>query len=103
MSHQIRLAIIGGGLAGASCANALAHNQHLDIHVFESAPVMSEHGAAVALAINSQRALRHVLSAQGAGMMETVMRRAQAVPMRSTRNMLVSDITYLQASLPRSF
>lgn len=90
-SDPIRLAIIGSGLAGAALANALAHHSHLQIHIFEAAPVVSERGAAVALATNTQEALRHIFGASNAVSAEEVMSRAQAVPMKSSRLAMVSE------------
>ena len=61
MSHEfrrIRVAISGGGIAGASLFHALLKHPHLDVHIFESAPVFREAGAAVGLTQNAQSALR---------------------------------------------
>lgn len=60
-SSAIKIAIIGGGLAGVSIANALLRYAHLDVHVYESAPEFSERGAAVGLAGDSQRAMKQVV------------------------------------------
>lgn len=57
----IEIDVIGGGLAGASIANALFPYAHLDVHVYESAPELSERGAAVGLAGDSQRAMKQVV------------------------------------------
>lgn len=81
---RIRIAIIGGGLAGASLANALIQLPHLDIQVYESAPEFSERGAAVGLAVNAQRALQHIMPAS-----QAMLDRAGAVPMNSSRVVLV--------------
>ncbi len=35
-TRRIRLAIVGGGLAGATLANALIQIPHIEIHVYES-------------------------------------------------------------------
>ncbi|KAI1123319.1 salicylate hydroxylase [Nemania abortiva] len=82
-SRTIRIAIIGGGLAGASLANALIRIPQLDIHVFESAPEFSERGAAIGLACNAQRALQQFVPSS----ME-LLGAAGAVPMRSSRLMM---------------
>ncbi|KAI1746491.1 salicylate hydroxylase [Xylaria castorea] len=82
-SHTIRIAIIGGGLAGASLANALIRIPQLDIHVFESAPEFSERGAAIGLSCNAQKALQQFIPSA----ME-LLGAAGAVPMRSSRVMM---------------
>ncbi|KAI1172987.1 salicylate hydroxylase [Nemania sp. FL0916] len=84
-SPSIRIAIIGGGLAGASLANALFRIPQLDVHVFESAPEFSERGAAIGLSCNAQRALRQVIPTAS-----DLLRAAGAVPMRSSRVMIGS-------------
>ncbi|KAI1394173.1 salicylate hydroxylase [Hypoxylon trugodes] len=76
----IRVAIIGGGLAGATLANALIKHSHLEIHLFESAPEFSERGAAVGLSINSQNGLGQIVSSA-----DELLNKAGAVPMSSTR------------------
>ncbi|OTA62747.1 salicylate hydroxylase [Hypoxylon sp. EC38] len=68
----IRVAIVGGGFAGATLANALLGVSHLETHIFESAPEFSERGAAVGLSENARIA------------------KAGAVPINSTRIMLGS-------------
>lgn len=83
-NRRLRIAIIGGGLAGATLANALFDQPHLDIHIFESAPEFSERGAAVGLAVNAQRALAEIIPSANA-----LLDRAGAVPMNSTRVVIV--------------
>ncbi|KAI0393146.1 salicylate hydroxylase [Xylariaceae sp. FL0594] len=46
-TDRFRVAIIGGGLAGATLANALLRLLQLDVHIFESAAKFSERGAAI--------------------------------------------------------
>ncbi|KAI0197977.1 salicylate hydroxylase [Astrocystis sublimbata] len=65
-SNRFRVAIVGGGLAGATLANALLQLSQIEVHVFESAPEFSERGAAVGLAINAQMALNEILSGPAA-------------------------------------
>ncbi|KAI1352182.1 salicylate hydroxylase [Xylaria sp. FL0043] len=77
--------MIGGGLAGATLANALVRELHLEIHVFESASEFSERGAAVGLGINAQLALNQVLPTATA-----LLGRAGAVPLNSSRTILGS-------------
>ena len=57
-SCSIRVAIAGGGIAGASLFHALLMHPHLDVHIFESAVVFREAGAAVGLTQNAQSALK---------------------------------------------
>ncbi|KAM7210407.1 hypothetical protein V8F06_014211 [Rhypophila decipiens] len=91
LDTPIRIAIIGGGLAGAALANALVRVPKLEVHVYESAAEFSERGAAVGLSINAQRALEHVFSSSrtSATAATTVAKdllvRAGAVPMNSSR------------------
>lgn len=84
-SSTIRIAIIGGGLAGATLAHALIQIPHLNIQVYESAPEFSERGAAVGLSINSQRALEQIIPSAKA-----LLEKAGAVVMNSSRMVLVS-------------
>ncbi|KAI1462013.1 salicylate hydroxylase [Annulohypoxylon moriforme] len=82
---RIRVGIIGGGLAGATLANALIVHPHLDVEVFEAAPKFSERGAAVGLSMNAQNALRQIIPSA-----EELLAKAGAVDMNSTRTMLGS-------------
>ena len=54
---RLRIAISGGGLAGAITCHALSLHAHLDVHIFESAPAFKEAGAAIGIARNAQKAL----------------------------------------------
>ncbi|KAH8597903.1 salicylate hydroxylase [Bisporella sp. PMI_857] len=56
-SPRLRVAIIGGGLAGATLFHALMKYSHLDLHVYEAGAQFSERGAAVGLSSNAQAAL----------------------------------------------
>ncbi|KAI1260714.1 salicylate hydroxylase [Xylariaceae sp. FL1019] len=82
---SIRIAIVGGGLAGASLANALISIPKLEIHIFESAPEFSERGAAIGLSRNAQRALQEFVPSA-----KNLLRAAGAVRMRSSRLMIGS-------------
>lgn len=53
----IRIAITGGGLAGATLIYALLQHSHLDVQIFESAAAFKEAGAAVGIARNALSAL----------------------------------------------
>lgn len=57
MDSKIRIAISGGGLAGASLLRALLQYPHLDIDIFESASEFKEAGAAVGTTRNALAAL----------------------------------------------
>lgn len=80
----LRIAIIGGGLAGATLATALLKYLHLTISIFESAPEFSERGAAVGIAANGQAAL-----AEMGGPLSDVVERAGGVFMTSSRLCMV--------------
>ncbi|KAI1386325.1 salicylate hydroxylase [Hypoxylon trugodes] len=84
-SKRIRIAIIGGGLAGASVANGLFHLPHIEVHVFESAPEFYERGAAAGISLNAQRALNAIIPLD-----RGVLQKAGAVPMNSSRIILGS-------------
>jgi salicylate hydroxylase len=83
-THKIRIAISGGGLAGAAAARALLRQPHLDIHIYESAPEFSERGQGIGMAVNAQRALKHLV-----GDVDGFFSRVGAVSMNSTRIMIV--------------
>ncbi|KAI1395720.1 salicylate hydroxylase [Hypoxylon fuscum] len=83
---RLRIAVIGGGLAGATLANALIQIPHLEIQVFESAPTFSERGAAVGLGSNAQQALEQILP----GRKDDLLKRAGAVPLNSARSVVGS-------------
>lgn len=80
----IKVAIIGGGLAGISMANALMGKAHLSVQVFEAAADLAERGAAVALSTNAQRALERILPSA-----QEVLEKAGAVTMNPMRMMIV--------------
>ncbi|KAI0834446.1 FAD/NAD(P)-binding domain-containing protein [Hypoxylon sp. FL0890] len=79
-SPPIRIAVIGGGLAGAVLANALLQVPHIHIEIYESAPEFSERGAPVILTGTAQKSLQRAIPSA----ME-VLQKAGAVPMNSTR------------------
>ncbi|KAF3765288.1 FAD/NAD(P)-binding domain-containing protein [Cryphonectria parasitica EP155] len=86
-SSTIKIAVIGGGLAGASIANALLRYAHLEVHVYESAPEFSERGAAIGLSGDAQRALQKVVGVSEASAM---LQRPGAVLQASTRTCIGS-------------
>ncbi|KAI8945740.1 FAD/NAD(P)-binding domain-containing protein [Xylaria longipes] len=83
MNPPIRIAIIGGGLAGASLHHALIKFTHLDVHIFESAAAFKEAGMAIGIARNAQAALE-LIGPSAAQCLD----RAGAVPMKGVRFML---------------
>lgn len=82
MAHaqQLRIAISGGGLAGASLIHALLKYPHLDVHVFESASAFRENGMAIGIARNALTAL-DLLGPSSAQSLS----RAGAVPQQGVR------------------
>lgn len=93
-TSPIKIAVIGGGLAGAAIANGLLRHAHLDVHVYESAPEFSERGAAVGLASDAQRALKQVVGDSEA---ITLLEKAGAVVQASSRLCIVrhNPITHI--------
>lgn len=57
MTPKIRVAISGGGLAGATLLHALLPHKHLDVHIFESAAAFKEAGQAVGIFRNALSSL----------------------------------------------
>jgi salicylate hydroxylase len=55
--NRIRVAIAGGGIAGATLFYALRQHRHLDVHIFEAAPNFREAGASVGIHYNAFKAL----------------------------------------------
>ncbi|KJZ69353.1 hypothetical protein HIM_11254 [Hirsutella minnesotensis 3608] len=82
---RMRVAIIGGGLAGAALANGLQQVAHLEMHVYEAASDFSERGAALGLAELHQLALAQLLPS-----VDDTLSKAGAVPMTSTRVLIGS-------------
>ncbi|KAI0151151.1 salicylate hydroxylase [Pestalotiopsis sp. NC0098] len=83
MNPPIRVAIIGGGLAGASLIHALIQYSHLDVHIFEAAKEFKEAGMAIGIARNAQAAL-DLIGPSAAQCLD----RAKAVPMKGVRFIL---------------
>jgi salicylate hydroxylase len=84
MHTMIRMAIVGGGLAGLAAANALARFG-TEAEVFEASPVLGEVGAAVNIAPNATR----VLLAIGLG--EKIASVGNSSPGIYTRNMQTGE------------
>lgn len=83
MAPSIRIAIIGGGLAGASLIHALIKSPHLDVRIFEAAPEFKEAGMAIGISRNAQAALRLIGPSA-----EQCLDQAGAVPMKGVKFML---------------
>lgn len=60
MERNIKVAIIGGGIAGLALVTNLVKNKNLDVHLFESAPQFSEIGAGISFGANAVKAI-HLL------------------------------------------
>ncbi|KAI0388968.1 hypothetical protein F5Y17DRAFT_450934 [Xylariaceae sp. FL0594] len=82
----IRVAIVGGGVAGASLLHALLKHPHIDADLFESATEVKAGGMAIGIARNAQSALE-LMGPSAAACLE----RAGAVAMRGVRFMVVSE------------
>lgn len=83
MTLPIRIAIIGGGLAGASLIHALIKSPHLDVHIFEAAPEFKEAGMAIGISRNAQAALKLIGPSA-----EQCLDQAGAVAMKGVKFML---------------
>ncbi|MEK7739293.1 MAG: FAD-dependent monooxygenase, partial [Pseudomonadota bacterium] len=58
MDKEIRVAVIGGGIAGLALTTQLVKNKHLDVHLFESASQFSEIGAGISFGANAVKAIQ---------------------------------------------
>ncbi|KJZ71487.1 hypothetical protein HIM_09126 [Hirsutella minnesotensis 3608] len=82
---QIRLAIIGGGLAGTALANGLMRIPHIETHIYEVSESFSERGAALGLAPIHQQALGQLVEP-----IDETFARAGAVSIASMRSLVGS-------------
>lgn len=57
MNTHIRIAVVGGGIAGLALASNLSKHAHLDVQMFESAPQFSEIGAGISFGANAVKAI----------------------------------------------
>lgn len=57
MGKQIKVAVIGGGIAGLALTTQLVKNQNLDVNLYESAPQFSEIGAGISFGANAVKAI----------------------------------------------
>jgi salicylate hydroxylase len=83
--EKIRIAVIGGGIAGVTVANALARHAHIDLNVYEAAPYFSERGAGIGLSNLALAALDEILPSAT----ELLKSKAKAVAVRPARIVIV--------------
>ncbi|PVZ83448.1 salicylate 1-monooxygenase [Serratia sp. S1B] len=60
MEKKIKIAVVGGGIAGLALTTQLVKYQHLDVHLYESAAQFSEIGAGISFGANAVKAI-HLL------------------------------------------
>jgi len=85
MNYPIRVAVVGGGIAGVITANALNKISHIDVHVYESAPEFSERGQGVGLSQLALQALDDIIPSAT----ELLKTQAGAVPIGASRLVIV--------------
>lgn len=56
-SSKLRIAVIGGGIAGLAAAIALQKHEGIDVQLYEQATEIREVGASIALGPNGMRTL----------------------------------------------
>ncbi|KAI0898104.1 FAD/NAD(P)-binding domain-containing protein [Annulohypoxylon nitens] len=54
---RVKVAIVGGGIAGLALAAGLIKKPHLDVHVYEGSPAFKDIGAGLALHLNAIKAM----------------------------------------------
>lgn len=60
MEAPVRVAIIGGGIAGLALATQLVKHSHLDVQLYEAAAQFSEIGAGISFGANAVNAIQHL-------------------------------------------
>ncbi|KAI2470250.1 FAD/NAD(P)-binding domain-containing protein [Annulohypoxylon bovei var. microspora] len=55
--NRVKVAIVGGGIAGLALAAGLVKKPHLDVHIYESVPAYRDVGAGLALHLNAIKAM----------------------------------------------
>ncbi|WP_288406376.1 NAD(P)-binding protein, partial [uncultured Acinetobacter sp.] len=53
MMKKVRIALVGGGIAGVALAANLFKQPHLDVCLYEAAPQFSEIGAGISFGANA--------------------------------------------------
>lgn len=76
-SRVLRIAIIGGGLAGAAAAGALSRLANVQVRVYERSPVIREAGAQIAVMVTAIKVLRRMLSPAAWDHLEQVLYRGK--------------------------
>ncbi|KAH8693841.1 hypothetical protein BGW36DRAFT_300332 [Talaromyces proteolyticus] len=61
-SRPLRIAIVGGGLAGAAAAGVLSRLPNVKVRAYERAPAIREAGAQIAVMVTALKVLRRMLS-----------------------------------------
>ncbi|KAI1415322.1 FAD/NAD(P)-binding domain-containing protein [Hypoxylon sp. FL1857] len=56
-NRVVKVAIVGGGIAGLALAAGLVKKPHIDVHVYESVPAYKDIGAGLALHLNAIKAM----------------------------------------------
>ncbi|KAI0835344.1 FAD/NAD(P)-binding domain-containing protein [Hypoxylon sp. FL0890] len=59
--RRVRIAIIGGGLAGATLANALTRNRRIEVQIYESAPDFSGQSGVIELSHLALQAMEGII------------------------------------------
>lgn len=83
----LRVAVIGGSIAGCTLANGLLQYPDISFDVFDGKDSFSERGAGVAIAPNARKAL-HAMSIDA----EKALRRAGGMEMKSTYCLVVGHV-----------
>lgn len=87
---KIRVAVIGGGIAGTCMAHGLQKQPHIDVQVYEADSEFSERGAAIGLAWHAQVVLDKLIPNAS----EVILDKAGATAVNSTRLMMVHAVIH---------
>jgi salicylate hydroxylase len=75
--RPLRIAIIGGGLAGAAAAGALSRLPDVEIKVYERSDAIREVGALIAIMVSAVRTLSRMLSPSGFKELQRILYRGE--------------------------